>query len=304
MFDFLTYTFPISGVTTNILIPPLVAFIVSFFTSMGGVSGAFLLLPFQVSALNYTSPGVSGTNFIFNVVAIPSGVYRYHKEKRIPWPLAWVIMIGTVPGIIIGYYIRIKILPDPKSFKFFVGLVLLYIGVRLFFDVLKKKKATAQKKFDQKLTKEATVKTISFSLKKTVYEFWGERFSFSTIWVFLLAFVIGVIGGAYGIGGGAIMSPFLVTFFKLPVHSIAGACLMGTATASVFGVLYYAILPSPEGMQTSPDWLLGLLFGLGGAFGIYLGARVQKHVPQKYIKLILSILIVYVALRYIIQFFY
>jgi len=84
MLDLLTYTFPISGVTTNILIPPLVAMVVSFFTSMGGVSGAFLLLPFQVSVLNYTSPGASGTNFIFNVVAIPSGVYRFHKEKRIP----------------------------------------------------------------------------------------------------------------------------------------------------------------------------------------------------------------------------
>ncbi|HOA82883.1 MAG TPA: sulfite exporter TauE/SafE family protein [Thermodesulfovibrio thiophilus] len=303
MLDFLTYTFPISGVTTNILIPPLVAMVVSFFTSMGGVSGAFLLLPFQVSVLNYTSPGASGTNFIFNVVAIPSGVYRFHKEKRIPWPLAWVIMVGTVPGIIIGYYIRIKILPDPKSFKFFVGLVLLYIGVRLFLDLFKKKTASASKKFDKKLTKEATVRTISFSLRKTEYEFWGERFSFSTIWVFIVSFIIGIIGGTYGIGGGAIMSPFLVTFFKLPVHSIAGATLMGTATASVFGVLYYAIMPS-GGVQTTPDWLLGLLFGLGGMVGIYLGARAQKHVPQKYIKLLLSVLIVYIAVRYIVQFFY
>jgi len=47
MFEFLNYTFPISGVTTNVLIPPIVALIVSFFTSMGGVSGAFLLLPFS-----------------------------------------------------------------------------------------------------------------------------------------------------------------------------------------------------------------------------------------------------------------
>lgn len=303
MLDFLTYTFPISGVTTNILIPPLVAIVVSFFTSMGGVSGAFLLLPFQVSALNYTSPGVSGTNFIFNVVAIPSGVYRYLKEGRMAWPLAWVIVAGTVPGIILGYYIRIKILPDPKSFKFFVGLVLLYIGVRLFLDVFKKKKTAQAKKFEQKLSKEATVKTISFSLKRTEYEFWGERFSFSTIGVFTLAFIIGIIGGTYGIGGGAIMSPFLVTFFKLPVHSIAGACLLGTFTASIFGVFYYAVLPS-GGLQTSPDWLLGLLFGIGGMIGIYLGARAQKHVPQRYIKLVLSILIIYLALRYIIQFFY
>lgn len=304
MLDFLTYTFPISGVTTSILIPPLIAFAVSFFTSMGGVSGAFLLLPFQVSALGYTAPGVSGTNFVYNVVAIPSGVYRYHKEKRIPWSLAWVIIVGTVPGVVIGYYIRIKILLDPKSFKFFVGLVLLYIGIRLFLDVFQKKKTEAQKKFEQKLTKESTVGSTSFSLKRTEYDFWGERFSFSIVWVFVVAFVIGIIGGAYGIGGGAIMAPFLVTFFKLPVHSIAGACLMGTATASVFGVLYYAVLPSPTGVQTSPDWLLGLLFGIGGIAGIYLGAKTQKHVPQRYIKLMLSILVIYIALRYIIQFFY
>lgn len=59
-------TFPISGVTTNLLFPPLIAMIISFFTSMGGISGAFLLLPFQMSVLNYTAPSVSGTNHVFN----------------------------------------------------------------------------------------------------------------------------------------------------------------------------------------------------------------------------------------------
>jgi len=43
--------FPVSGVEVFPLIPFVVAFVVSFFTSMGGVSGAFLLLPFQVSIL-------------------------------------------------------------------------------------------------------------------------------------------------------------------------------------------------------------------------------------------------------------
>ena len=35
--------FETSGVETAIWIPPAVAFAISFFTSMGGVSGAFLL---------------------------------------------------------------------------------------------------------------------------------------------------------------------------------------------------------------------------------------------------------------------
>ena len=78
--------FPVSGVEVNPLIPPLVALVVSTFTSMGGVSGAFLLLPFQVSVLNFTSPAVSPTNLIFNIVAIPSGVYRFIREGRMICP--------------------------------------------------------------------------------------------------------------------------------------------------------------------------------------------------------------------------
>jgi len=131
--------FPTSGVEVNPLIPFLTAFFVSFFTSMGGVSGAFLLLPFQVSILGYTAPSVSATNQVFNVVAIPSGVYRYIREGRMLWPLKWAVIIGTLPGVFIGAWVRIVYLPNPKNFKFFVGFVLLYIGWRLLLDVVRSK---------------------------------------------------------------------------------------------------------------------------------------------------------------------
>ena len=45
--------FPVSGIAIDPWIPPLVAFGISFLTSMGGISGAFLLLPFQMSILGY-----------------------------------------------------------------------------------------------------------------------------------------------------------------------------------------------------------------------------------------------------------
>jgi uncharacterized protein len=122
--DLLYVHFPVSGVETWCFLPPLVAFIVSMVTSMGGVSGAFLLLPFQVSFLHFTTPAVSATNFVFNIVATPSGVYRYLKEGRMAWPLTWVVIIGTLPGVFIGYYLRVLYLPDPKAFKLFVGCVL------------------------------------------------------------------------------------------------------------------------------------------------------------------------------------
>ncbi|MFA4919508.1 MAG: sulfite exporter TauE/SafE family protein [Thermodesulfovibrionales bacterium] len=316
--------FETAGVEVAPWIPPLVALVVSFFTSMGGVSGAFLLLPFQMSFLNFTSPSVSATNFVFNIVAIPSGVYRYLKEGRMAWPLTWVVIIGTLPGVFIGYYLRVLYLPDPRAFKLFVGCVLLYIGVRLIYELTGKASAgktkmkaledkfrerTKQIKDQQKsrvasgLPPEAVVKTVSVSLRKVEYEFWGERFSYSTIAMFVLAFFVGVIGGTYGIGGGAIIAPFCVAVFHLPVYTIAGAALMGTLITSVAGVVFYSIIPAKAGMSTSPDWLLGFLFGAGGFIGIYLGARFQKFVPQKAIKLMLGTIIIFLAIRYISQYF-
>ena len=131
--------FPTANIEVSPWLPPLVAFVISFFTSMGGVSGAFLLLPFQISVLGFSSPAVSATNQLFNIVAIPSGVYRYIREGRMVWPLTWVVIIGTLPGVLIGAIVRVRYLPNPKNFTLFAGLVLLYIGIRIVRDLLKKK---------------------------------------------------------------------------------------------------------------------------------------------------------------------
>jgi len=99
--------FPVAGIEVSPVVPPLVGFGVSFFASMGGISGAFLLLPFQMSVFGYTNPSVSSTNQFYNVVAIPSGVYRYIKEKRMVWPLAITVAVGTLLGVLIGAFVRV-----------------------------------------------------------------------------------------------------------------------------------------------------------------------------------------------------
>jgi hypothetical protein len=277
-----------------------------------------------MSVLSYTAPSVSGTNHVFNIIAIPSGVYRYIKEGRMAWPLTWVVIAGTLPGVFIGYYLRVLYLPDPKTFKLFVGCVLLYIGIRLFKELFggNKTQSASAKALEEKfkaraagIKKEqsskiaagfpadAVVKTISVSIKKVEYEFWGERFSFSTLGMFALAFVVGIIGGAYGIGGGAIIAPFCVAFFRLPIYSIAGATLMGTFITSVAGALFFSVLPASNGVSPMPDWPLGVLFGLGGFIGMYLGAKTQKYVPQKFIKIIVGAAIMFLAIKYIAQYF-
>jgi len=305
--EFLYVHFPVSGVKTWVFLPPLVAFVVSFFTSMGGVSGAFLLLPFQMSFLGYTSPSVSATNQVFNVVAIPSGVYRYIREGRMVWPLTWAVIIGTLPGVFIGAWVRIFYLPDPRNFKFFASLLLFYIGVRLAWDTLKAAGGPALVKRGNPSADAACtgVSDTRFSLRRVAYSFAGECYAFSPGWVFALCLIVGIVGGIYGVGGGAIVAPFFVAVFKMQVYTVAGAALMGTLITSVAGVACYQLLAVylDIGMTVAPDWTLGALFGIGGFCGMYLGARCQKYVPVRVIKSILSTCILFVAVKYVLGFF-
>lgn len=311
--------FPVSGVETSVWIPPLVGMAISFFTSMGGISGAFLILPFQMSVLGFTTPAVTPTNLVFNVVGIPSAVYKYFKEGRMNWPLAWNIIIGTIPGLVLGLFIRVWYLPDPKPFKLFVGCVLLYIGGRMLYQIIMNRgKATSEKAAEAKMRQQASVpsvagnpggpaiRTTHWSLSRTEYEFFGESFRFHTTGLFILSLVVGLIGGIYGIGGGAIIAPFIVSFFGLPIHTIAGAALMGTCVTSVGGVIFYEFVGphvALPGQSVRPDWLLGALFGVGGFVGMYLGASCQKYVPASIIRPALAIVIAGLGLRYVVGYF-
>ena len=296
--DILQATFPIAGIKTYLFIPPAVAFTISFFTSMAGISGAFLLLPFQMSVLGFTTTSVTSTNFLFNVTGTPGGVYRYIKECRFAWPLALIIVAGIIPGVLIGYNIRIRFLPDPKSFKFFVGLVLLFVTFKLLKDGWTQK----TRKQEESCSIEDRVDNVSLSIKKTHFDFKSVTHTFSTYAMLGLAFVVGIVGGVYGIGGGSIIVPFLITFFNLPVYTIAGAVLLGTFTSSVAGVAFYSLIPI-NGTVAPPDWILGILFGAGGLFGMYFGAKMQKYIPEKWIKIVLGIIVFTIASRYIWRFF-
>ena len=292
--------FPVAGIEVDPWLPPLVAFGISLCTSMGGVSGAFMLLPFQVSFLNFNSPAVSATNHLFNIVAIPSGVYRYIKEGRMVWPLTWAVVIGTLPGVFIGSFVRITYLPDPISFKRFAAFVLIYIGIRLIRDIFHRSSMPAAKIPREESTLKLRVSNQRFTLKNISFSFNNNEYQVASIPLIGLSLVVGMIGGIYGIGGGAIIAPFFVTVFGLPVYTVAGAALAGTLLTSVAGVAFFQVIaPLYPNLAIAPDWQLGLLFGLGGAAGMYCGARLQRYVPASIIKSILALAILFTAVRYL-----
>ena len=261
--------FPVSGVECSPLVPPLVAFAISCLTAPAGVSGAFLLLPFQMSVLGFTSPAVTATNLIYNLLATPGGIWRAAREGRLDWRLWLPIAAGSVPGVAAGALIRVRYLPSPAAIRPFIALVLLALVWRLL----------------------APPTAAGHARRRLIVP---------------VSFAVGLIGGIYGIGGGAIIAPFLVTIFGLPVHSVAGAALCGTFISSVAGVLIYLFLAPAVfagGHEARPDLLLGLMLGVGGMIGVYTGTRLQRYLPAPVIKTILAALMLFVSIKYIVGFF-
>jgi uncharacterized protein len=264
-------TFPVSGLSIPLWLPLLVGAAIAFFTTMVGISGAFLLMPFQISVLSYASPAASATTLVYNLVSIPGAAWQYQREQGLWWRLALIITAGGAPGTWLGAWLRTHYLAERHAFESFVAFVLLYLGGKLLVDVWRHPAP------------------------------WLDGRPALPIAALLGAsFVVGVVGTIYGIGGGSLMVPICVSFFRLPVHAVAGATLTATFLTSLFALAAYILLPAPTGLATQPDWALGALFGVGGLIGGNLGARCQHRVPQTALKLLLVVILLGLALRYLV----
>jgi uncharacterized membrane protein YfcA len=145
-------------------------------------------------------------------------------------------------------------------------------------------------------------RTVEFTWGRLVFEFRQQQYACKPAGVFVLSLVVGLIGGIYGIGGAAIISPFLVAIYGLPVYTVAGATLLGTFVTSLAGVSFYQLIAplyQASGMAVAPNWPLGLSFGIGGMAGMYLGARAQRFIPATCLKILLALIMFGVAISYL-----
>jgi uncharacterized protein len=246
----------------------LAAFVVSAIATPAGISGAVLLLPFQVSVLGTPSPAVTPTNLLYNVVSTPGALYRYRRQQQTGGHLALLLITGTLPGVIAGSVIRVELVPGPRVFDLLVAALLLPLGIWL----------TATRNHDpDQPTRPA--RHIPAPL------------------LIGLAAVTGCVGGIYGIGGGAILSPVLIGTGR-PAAEVAPAALASTFVTSLGGVLTFTLLSIREG-PVAPNWPTGIALGIGGIAGGYLGARMQSRLPDILIRRTVGILAIAIAAQFL-----
>jgi len=245
------------------------AYVIAVFTTPAGISGAVLLLPFQVSVLGTPSPAVTPTNLLYNVVATPGALYRYWRQKQTGGRLALVLIAGTLPGVIAGSVIRVELLPGPRVFDLVVAAVMIPLGTWLALSRPPGPDNPARR-----------ARTIPAPV------------------LVILAAVVGCVGGIYGIGGGVILAPILIGSGRPPAE-VAPAALASTFVTSVAGVLTFTILSVHELGSVAPDWPTGIALGIGGLTGAYTGARIQSRLPDALIRRLVGVLVLAIGIFYL-----
>ncbi|MER6343083.1 TSUP family transporter [Streptomyces sp. NPDC001595] len=238
-------------------------------TAPVGVSGAVFLLPVQLSVFAVPSPAVTPTNLLFNVVAGPGSLWRHRATGALRGPLTRRLLLGTLPGVVVGAAVRVFALPGPTVFRLLIAGFLLPLGLWL------------------------CARTLRPSHRLTAAGPSGRT-------VTALAFAVGVVGGIYGIGGGSLLGPVLVGR-GMPVARVAPAALAATFATSLVGAATFGLLSLTGRGDIAPDWYLGLACGLGGLIGGYLGALVQPRIPETALRLLLGTLAAAIGALYAVQ---
>ena len=308
------FYFPTGKVYMNPLFVFAGTFVIGILFVIMGAAGGLFTAAFQITVIGTKGPiGVNAgntikpTNLFLTLCSPITGLITYLKEKRFAYPVAIPFAIGIIVGaFFIGPPLSAKYL-NLAAFKFYLGIICLVIGVKLFIESLpgsieKKKamKAIVQKfnaaakaaKESGKAMELGKVEFEKFNFIQFDLKFWGETFVARPLLMLLGGIVMGVIASSFGVGGGFMFMPFMTTMVGYPMYLAVPIAITGAFSTSLGGIAKYAT------MGYSPDWIMAACIAAGAMCGGMVGPKIQKKLPEIFLKRMLALALIVVFLKY------
>jgi uncharacterized protein len=251
---------------------------IGVFGTLIGAAGGFLLVPILLFMYPGETPAtitsITLTVAFFNAF---SGSVAYGYLKRIDYRSGLIFSAAAVPGSIIGAVVTTFL--NRGIFQYVFGSVLLLISGYLLLSP--ERNFMSKIAFDKLITRKLTDRHNN-----------EYSYSFHMPLGIGIAFVIGLIGGMLGIGGGIIHVPVMTQVLGFPIH---------IATATSHFVVAITTLAAVISRFIAGEFTTGIIRALvlsaGAVIGAQFGARLSHKVPGKLIIRLLAGGLVIVALR-------
>lgn len=293
-----------SALTVPLWLPVAWGLLVGLVFSLVGAAGGILASFGLISVIGLTDPNLvkpmaQALTLATPLVAVPA----YHRQYRLVIPLALVLGLGGIAGALIGSSLSVRYLADLHLFRPVFAFLVLAIALQLAWSLRPAGRsrpytARAIAAFEGLIAtggepSAVGVRNRHWSPLRAEFEFGTERFWYRPWVAFMVGMAIAILSSALGVGGGFLLVPFMALLLHLPMFVIAGTAALAIFVSSATSIANYIVL----GVRLDLP-LLALLLA-GTLAGAWLGPRLSRYLRERWLKILLTLVLFGIALRYL-----
>lgn len=295
--------FPLAGVRVPIWHVVWMGVWTGYTMALVGEASGIFALPYSMSVLQFSSAHVTPTTQLLTFLNPIGALLGFRGSGQWNLDFAKWVCIGGAAGGLVGPFLRLTVLSEPKPFQLLVGLMLAFVGVHLLYEALARTRTPAPG-LSHGAKGPARIETIEKRGGQTVIAYFDDRWSLSNAALFFTGAGVGVIASALGVGGGFLLVPIFAAFFRLPMYVLVAATIPFVIVLSAVALLTYAaVMPVVTSVAIQPEWSWGLFAAAGGSFGSWCAAKTQRWVPEHLLKLMLGGVTAVAGALYVVNFF-
>jgi uncharacterized membrane protein YfcA len=213
--------FPLAGVKVPISHLVWMGFWTGYTMAVVGEAAGIFALPYQISILQFSNIYVTPTTQLVTFLNPLGALLGFHRTKQTNGRFALWVCLGGAAGALIGPFIRLLLLSDPRPFTIAVGLALAITGIHLCVAAFRGFVARSgiEEKFAAAADRERAagrapsglpddlrIKTVAKGNGLLTISYWGEHWAMRTQILFLVGFGVAIVASALGVGGGFLLA--------------------------------------------------------------------------------------------------
>ena len=254
----------------------IIGIIAGVMAGMFGIGGGVVMVPSLIAVMQYSLVQANGTSLA--ALMMPVGIFAviaYKKNDLLDVKVAIVLAFGLLLGVLFGAKLALSL--PTNILKQLYGGFLLWICWRFFemTDILKRR--------------------FKFELNISKQEIESQEIKMPLPLLIVFGIFAGVLSGLFGIGGGLVMVPIMITFMhfnpKKAVGTSLGALLLPVAFPGV--LMYYK-----AGQLNIPA---AAMLAIGLVLGSIIGAKITITLPAPIIKKVYALFLLVMGLQFIIS---
>ncbi len=281
---------PIANLSVNALVIIGLGGLVGILSGMFGVGGGFLTTPLLI--FYGIPPTVAAASASTQVTGSSvSGVIAYSRRKGVDYQMGGVLVVGGIMGTFAGAAL-FRVLQQLGQIDTVINIVYVLLLGSIGGLMARESLASvlAMRHGERLPAKKRRHHPLVANLPLR-WRFYRSGLYISPLAPLILGFATGILTILLGVGGGFVMVPAMLYLLGMGAQVVVGT--------SLFQILFVTLASTMVHSLTTKavDIVLAVLLLIGSVTGAQIGARFAQKLPPEYLRLLLSVLVLLVALR-------